>query len=170
MLHTLRLSLRNFCPADAQTLFAYRNDPRCSRYQRYGDTGPEFLRGFVQAYAASVFPSRAEEQHYAVVRTADGVMIGDLSVFYTEADRCYTLGITVAPQYQRQGCAFELLTGVIARLRAYDPAADIVALIDRENAPSLALFQKLGFVEECWAESIRSYVYTLYGTGAPQGE
>lgn len=35
---------------------------------------------------------------------------------------------------------------------------DIVALIDRENEPSLSLFEKLGFFRECYAESISSYV------------
>ena len=64
----------------------------------------------------------------------------------------------------------ELAAEGTARLRAFDPAAEIVALIERDNAPSIALFRKLGFMEECWAESIRSYVYTLYGTGTPQGQ
>lgn len=163
MLQTRRLSLRNFCPADAQTLFICRNDPRCSRHQRYGDTGIEALQAFVRDYAHSLFPSREEEQHYAVVRTDSGEMIGDLSVFYTPADRCFTLGITIAPHCHRQGFACELLGEVIARLRAFDPAAEIVALIERDNTPSIALFRKLGFMEECWAESIQSYVYTLGG-------
>lgn len=168
MLHTTRLSLRNFCPADGQTLCTYRNDPRCSRYQRYGATEPEALEAFVRDYAHSLFPSREEEQHYAVVRTDSGEMIGDLSVFYTPADRCFTLGITIAPHCHRQGFAFELLGEVTARLRAFDPAAEIVALIERDNAPSIALFRKLGFMEECWAESIQSYVYTLGGNAAPE--
>jgi len=168
MLHTRRLSLRNLCPADARTLHRYRNDPRCSRYQRYGDTGIGALQAFVRDYARSLFPSREEEQHYAVVLTHSGEMIGDLSVFYTPADRCFTLGITLAPHCHRQGFACELLGEVTARLRAFDPAAEIVALIERDNAPSIALFRKLGFVEECWAESIQSYVYTLGGNAAPE--
>lgn len=165
MLHTQRLSLRNLRPADAQTLHRYRSDPRCSRWQRYGDTGLPYLTGFVEQYACSVFPSREGEQHYAAVRQDNGEMIGDLSVFYSEADRCYTLGITIAPHCHRQGYASELLRAVAARLRSADPGAELVALIERENTPSLALFRKLGFVEECWAESIQSYVYTLPGSG-----
>lgn len=166
MLHTRRLYLRNLCPADAEVLHQYRSDPRCSRFQRYEDTGLSYLEDFVQRYARCAFPSRQEEQHYAFVRQEDGAMIGDLSVFYSEADRCYTLGITVAPGCHRQGYAGELLREVIARLRAADPGAELVALIERENTPSLALFRKLGFREECWAESIQSYVYTLPGSAA----
>lgn len=169
MLRTERLRLRNFCPDDARILFACRNDERCNRWQRYGDTSLAYLQGFTGAYAHSRFPSRQQEQHYAVVLTGNGEMIGDISIFYSGADRCYTLGITLAPHCHRQGYAFELLSEVTARLRAFDPAADLVALIERENIPSIALFRKLGFVEECWAESIQSLVYTLYGC-APEGE
>lgn len=165
MLQTQRLCLRNLCPDDAAALHRYRNDNRCSRYQRYEDTSPAYLQRFVQAYARSTFPSLEEEQHYALVHSESGAMVGDLSVFYTEKDRCFTLGITIAPEHQRQGYAYELLQAVVAQLRQRYPSDDIVALIDPENHKSIALFQKLGFVEECWAESIQSYVYTIFGSG-----
>ena len=47
---------------------------------------------------------------------------------------------------------------MIAAVQARHPAMDIVALIDRENEPSLSLFEKLGFFRECYAESISSCV------------
>lgn len=50
-----------------------------------------------------------------------------------------------------------------ARLRKAYPSLDIVALIERENVASIALARKLDFVEECYAESIGSYVFVLYG-------
>ena len=162
MLQTERLYLRNFTPADAQMLFAYRNDGRCNRYQRYEDTSLEYLQWFVRDYARSAFASKEEEQHYAICR-ADGEMIGDLSVFFTEADACFTLGITIAPTFQKQGYAYELLYEVVARLQEQYPPMDIVALIEKENKGSIALFKKLGFIEECYVESIQSYVFTIYG-------
>ncbi len=163
MLRTERLYLRNFCTGDAAVLFDYRNDARCSRYQRYDDTSKEFLQKFVSDFACSQFLSMEQEQHYAVARSEDGVTVGDLSVFYTEKDNCFTIGITVAPQFQRQGYAYELLREVIAGLQNRYPAVDIVALVEKENTPSLALFKKLGFAEECYAESIASYVLVIYG-------
>ena len=47
------------------------------------------------------------------------------------------------------------------RVQEKYPKLDIVALIDRENGPSIALFEKLGFYRECYAESIASYVYVI---------
>ena len=163
MLQTPRLHLRNLCPNDADTMFSYRNDSRCNLYQRYEDTGLAYLQQFVRSYSHSTFLSREEEQHYAIVHTADHTMIGDLSVFYTEKDTCFTLGITIAPAFQKQGYAYEMLREVTRQLQEHYPAVDIVALIEKENTKSISLFQKLNFIEECYAESIQSYVYVVYG-------
>lgn len=50
-----------------------------------------------------------------------------------------------------------------AQIQKQYPSTDIVALIEKDNAKSIALFQKLGFVEECYADSIQSYVFVIYG-------
>ena len=163
MLQTARLHLRNLCQADAGTLFDYRNNVGCSRFQRYEDTSMEYLQRFVEDYSHSTFLSREEEQHYAIVRNGTLEMTGDLSVFFSEADNCFTLGITIAPLFQKRGYAYEILKEAVAQIRDQYPFSDIVALIERENAGSIALFKKLGFAEECYADSIRSYVYTRYG-------
>ena len=102
-----------------------------------------------------------EEQHYAVC--GEQGIVGDLSYFYTKEDNCVTLGITIAPAWQRRGYALEILAAVIAAVQERDPKLDIVALIDRDNAPSIALFESLGFAQECYAEKIASYVYVIYG-------
>ena len=61
------------------------------------------LQKFIQDYSHNTFISREEEQHYAIVCTEESKMIGDVSVFFSEADNCFTLGITVAPLFQKQG-------------------------------------------------------------------
>lgn len=163
MLRTTRLYLRNLCPADVDILFDYRNDSRCNLYQRYEDTGKAYLEKFVRDYSNSSFLSKEEEQHYAIVCNADCKMVGDLSVFFSEEDNCFTMGITVAPLFQRQGYAYELLREVIAQMQNQYPSVDIVALIEKDNTKSISLFKKLAFVEECYAESIQSYVFVIYG-------
>lgn len=160
-LKTKGLSLRNLEPEDAQALFAYRNDPRCAKYQRWEDTSMEAVRRLIDMAREDVFLSEKEEQHYAIYNKEG--LAGDLSYFYTEGDNCVTLGITIAPELQRRGCAFEMLKAVVHAVQERYPALDIVALIDRENTPSLALFEKLGFYRECYAESIGSYVYVIDG-------
>ena len=90
-------------------------------------------------------------------------MIGDVSVFFSEADNCFTLGITVAPLFQKQGYAYELLKELIKQMQDKYPSVDIVALIEKDNTASISLFKKLGFIEECFADSIQSYVFIING-------
>jgi RimJ/RimL family protein N-acetyltransferase len=122
-----------------------------------------YLQKFVQDYSDSTFLSKEEEQHYAIVCNAKCEMIGDISVFFSEADNCFTLGITIAALFQKQGYAYELLKEVIAQMQNHYPSVDIVALIEKDNAKSISLFKKLNFIEECYADSIQSYVFTIYG-------
>ena len=144
-------------------LFDYRNDIRCNLYQRYEDTSRAYLQKFVHDYSNSSFLSKEEEQHYAIVCNADCSVVGDLSLFFSENDNCFTIGITIAPLFQKQGYAYELLHEVIAQIQQQHPSVDIVALIEKENMHSISLFKKLGFIEECYAESIQSYVFTIFG-------
>ena len=163
MLQTKRLYLRNFRQSDLGTMFDYRNDTRCNLYQRYEDTSKEYLQKFIQDYAKSTFISKEKEQHYAIVCDKNNEMIGDISMFYSESDNCFTLGITIAPIFQGQGYAYEILDELVKKIQNDFPSTDIVALIDKDNSKSISLFRKLNFVEECYAESIQSYIFTIYG-------
>ena len=160
-LETERLLLRNLELGDEGAVFAYRNDPECARYQRWEDTSLAAVRGLIEASGQDVFLSEKEEQHYAVCDHAG--LVGDMSYFYTAEDACVTLGITISPEHQRKGYAFELLSAVVRAVKERYPRLDIVALIDRDNKPSAALFEKLTFHRECYAESIGSYVYVIDG-------
>lgn len=160
LLQTKGLYLRNLRPEDVPAIHAYRNDPDCARFQRWEDTSLPAVAAFAERYKDCVFLSDQEEQHYAVCLRS-GSLAGDLSYFYTEADSCVTLGITIAPDCQGQGIAREILSAVIAAIQSRHPELEIVALIDPENEKSLRLFEGLGFVRECYAPSIRSYVCVI---------
>lgn len=160
MLQTQRLFLRNLREADIPAVYGWRNDPVCFRFQRWEDTSEEAVAAYVRRFGTSTFLSEEEEQHFALC-DGEGV-VGELAYFYTEEDRCVTLGVTVAPAYQRRGYAREILTAVTDAVRERYPELDIVALIDRENLPSIGLFESLGFERECYAEKIASYVYVIY--------
>lgn len=162
-LQTQRLYLRNLHPGDLDGVYAWRNDPSCAKFQRWEDTSREAITHYIGRFRSCRFLTEAEEQHYAVC-LQDGTLTGELSCFYTESDRCITLGITVAPAYQRTGIAREILRAVIAAIQKKHPHLDIAALIDPENERSIRLFEALGFYRECYAESIRSCVYVIDGT------
>lgn len=160
---TERIRIRNLNENDIEKMICYRSDERCNKFQRYEDFSYEYMHNFIEKYEHSIFLSLEDEQHYAITLKNDSSIVGDFSVFYTESDNCFTLGITIAPEIQRQGIAYEVLESTVKRIIEKYPTMDIVALIEKENAGSIALFQKLGFIEECYADSIQSWVYCIYG-------
>lgn len=161
-LETDRLCLRNLRPEDAAAICRWRNDIRCSRFQRWEATSQEAVRRLTEKHRRDVFLSEQEEQRYAIC-TRDQAPVGDLTLFYTAGD-CITLGITVAPEYQRKGIAREILSAVIGAARVRYPALELVALVHPENTASRSLFEGLGFRLECYAASIDSCVY-VYPVG-----
>ena len=161
MVKTQRLWLRNLRESDVPAVWGWRNDPDCFRYQRWEATSAEAVAAYVKRFENSRFLSEEEEQHYAVC--AGREIVGELAYFYTDKDRCVTLGITIGPVHQRKGYAREILVSVVNAVRRAYPKLDIVALIDRENEGSIALFEKVGFKLECYAEKIGSYVYVING-------
>lgn len=159
-LATDRLFLRNLLEADCDTIFDYRNNKQCYQYQRWDDSSYEAVQAYIARHSSDTFLSVKEEQHYAISDKGNA-LIGELAYFHNEEDNCITLGITISYRHQRKGYAFETLSRVIEEIRKVYPQLDIVGLIDRENAASIGLFEKLGFFRECYAESVSSYVYTL---------
>lgn len=159
-LKTQRLMLRNLCSSDEEAVFHWRNDPICAKYQRWEDTTRSEIEGYISRHREDIFPSLKEEQHYAIADYS-GNAVGELAYFYTASDCCITLGITVSLPFHRQGYAFEMLQTIVDKIRNTYPELEIVGLIDKDNTASIRLFEKLGFIRECYAESIDSYVYTL---------
>lgn len=157
-LQTDRLILRNLSSDDLDTLYLYRNNADCARYQHWENTSREYLKDFIQKFHQSVFLSKEPEQHYAICLT-DNQLIGDLSCFYNEHDPCFTLGYTISYQFQRQGYAFEMLSKVLCAIEKQYPGMDIVGLVEKENIPSISLLKKLGFIEEGYSDKINSYIF-----------
>ena len=103
-----------------------------------------------------------KEQHFAICLTENDALVGELAYFHVEGD-CITLGVSVSYKYHKKGFAYEILTEVVKRIQSKYPTTDIVGLIEKENVKSIGIFEKLGFVQECYAESMGSYVYVIYG-------
>ena len=160
-LETDRLILRNLEQSDLDTIFEYRNNPLCNRYQRWDAFTKADIRSFIMNYKEDVFLSPKGEQHFAIGSKDTARWVGELACFHSPD--CITLGMTVSHPHHRKGYAYEMLHAVIPAIRARYTQLDIVALIEKENTSSFGLFEKLGFRRECYARSISSYVYVLDG-------
>ena len=157
-LTTERLGLRNMTEGDLAFVKALREDAICARFQRWEDTSEEHIRELIDTHREDVLFSEQEIQRFLVV-LKDFTPIGTFTLFFTPEEDCITLGITIAPTYQRKGYAKELLATICQVAKALYPTLDLIALIHPENTASVALFESLGFHLELHAESINSLVY-----------
>ena len=153
-LTTPRLRIDRLTPADAPALAAYRSAPEVARYQSW--TAPYSLaraEAFVAADAKDVAGAPGTGVNVAV--RLDGELVGDVYVSVPSvAGVPAEVGVTLAPAHQGRGIAAEAVGAVVHTLLCATMVTDVQAFIDVRNAPSLALFERLGFrrVEVCRAE------------------
>lgn len=160
-LETDRLFLRNLELTDRDCIYDYRNNEICKKYQRWDDFTQSDIESFIIRFKEDVFLSTKEEQHFAICKKELSELVGELAYFYTPND-CITLGISISYHHHKNGFAYEILNEVIRLIRETYPTMDIVGLIEKDNVKSIGLFEKLGFQQECYAESVSSYVYVIY--------
>jgi RimJ/RimL family protein N-acetyltransferase len=136
---TERCLVRPFEERDIEAFMAYRNNLDWMQYQ--GFKGKKY-----QEYKAALLqqPKFFEGVQLAIVLRQTGILIGDLYL-KLEKNACW-IGYTIAPEFARQGFAFEVVTQVIFEL-AQSGIKRIQAGVETGNTASIALLKKLGFTQ-----------------------
>ncbi|HET6483436.1 MAG TPA: GNAT family protein [Actinoplanes sp.] len=145
---TDRLILRRFRKADAEPLAAYRSDPEVARYQSWD---APFSRLRAETAVANFIASDPDQPgwfQYAIERTADRVLIGDVAVHLHDNQKQAEIGFTLAREHQKQGYAFEAVTAVLDRLFRVQGLHKVAGECDSRNVDSAALLERLGFTRE----------------------
>ncbi len=145
VLETDRLLLRRCRMSDAEDFFAFMSDEKGS-YLECAACFPVMNDAF---YSSVKFLAEHERQ-YAIVLKETGRAIGTIKATAdnSRAVVAIELGYCIAPAYQRQGYAYEALSALILLLTEDLKFQLLLAGILPENAPSVALLEKLGFQKE----------------------
>ena len=141
MLTTPRLVLRRFRPSDSPALIAYRSDPEVARFQSWDVVD-------AAASLAAGDPDEAGWFQYAVERTADRTLIGDVGVNTHDNLMQAEIGFTLSRAAQGQGYATEAVTAVLDHLFKVRGLHKVSAECDARNAASERLLTRLGFALE----------------------
>ena len=134
---TERCRVRPFEENDIEAFLSYRNNLDWMQYQ--GFKGKKYLE-----YKAALLqkPKFKEGVQLAVVDKQTGELIGDL---YLRLERnTGWIGYTIAPQFARQGFAFEVVTQLLLELRQAG-LTQVRAGVEEQNIASIQLLRKLGF-------------------------
>ena len=134
---TVRCRVRPFEENDIEAFLSYRNNLNWMQYQ--GFKGKKYLE-----YKAALLqkPKFKEGVQLAVVDKQTGELIGDR---YLKLERnTGWIGYTIAPQFARQGFAFEVVTQLLLELRQAG-LTQVKAGVEEQNIASIQLLKKLGF-------------------------
>lgn len=136
---TERCHIRPFEENDIEAFMSYRNNLDWMQFQ--GFKGKKYLE-----YKAELLkqPKFSDGVQLAVVYKQTGALIGDLYL-KLEKNACW-IGYTIAPQFARQGLAFEVVTELILQLQQ-DGLRLVKAGVEEQNLASIQLLKKLGFMQ-----------------------
>ena len=148
LIATERLVLRRFRPADAEPLAAYRSEPAVARYQSWDAPFPLLRAETAVANFIASDPDKAGWFQYAIERTADRLLIGDVAVHLHDNLKQAEIGFTLAQEHQKQGYAFEAVTAVLDRLFRVQGLHKVTGECDARNVASAGLLERLGFTRE----------------------
>lgn len=134
---TERCRIRPFEENDIADFMSYRNNLDWMQYQ--GFKGKKYLE-----YKAALLmqPKFDEGVQLAVVNKQTGELIGDL--YLKIEKRVCWIGYTIAPEFARQGFAFEIVTQLLQQLQRAGLTL-VKAGVEQENTASIQLLKKLGF-------------------------
>ena len=134
---TERCRIRPFEESDIPAFMSYRNNLEWMQYQ--GFKGKKYLE-----YKAALLmqPKFEEGVQLAVVSKQTGDLVGDL---YLKIEKvvCW-IGYTIAPEFARQGLAFEVMSQLLLELQLSGMKL-AKAGVEKENIASIQLLKKLGF-------------------------
>lgn len=158
ILKSKNLLLRNLKSDDLNSLFEYRNNESCAKYQSWEDTTLCYLNTLIEDSKEKTFFDE-ETMQLAIALLSTDDLVGDMFVAFK--DKTITLGYTISPKYQRRGYAYEILRQTIDYIFDKFNGYEIACLVHPDNEASKNLLKKLEFENEGYVEKIDSIVYIL---------
>lgn len=157
-LETQRLVLRNWEQIDLDELFDYRNDERCTRFQRGQLHERADLAELIRRRSKDDLISEGGKQ-LAIAMKPTNQLVGEVALCIERPS--ISMGYTISYKYQRNGYAFEMLSTLIGILHRHYPELEMICRVEPENVASIGLLRKLGY-RECGREKeTDSLVYRL---------
>ena len=109
--------------------------------------GPYTLEEITECFFPSKKYDLHKQQRWIIRKTNDNIPVGILDVFnFDESDKSIGVGILIPNKTNhKQGFGAEAISLLIKKLTFDKHIAKVFALIDKDNVPSIMLFEKSGF-------------------------
>ena len=147
----------------------YRNDTEVARYQDWESCSEREARDFIREMRSSEPGTPGEWFQFAVELKETGRLIGDCGLKTAEDGRQAEIGVTLSQEHQGRGYASEAVSRLLDYAFGDLGLHRIVAIADQENAPSVALLERLGmhregaFIQNAWFKGhwASEYLYAI---------
>ena len=147
---TERLLLRRFYERDLEAVHALRSDPEVVRFLPWELGGLDETRSWLAArMEADRLAADDDAVAWAVVRRADGRLVGSLNAWWRSAEhRQGEVGFVFAADVQRQGYGREAAAALLDLLFRELDLHRVYGRSDARNVASAALMRRLGMRQE----------------------
>lgn len=139
----MKISLRAPEPNDVDMMYRLENTVDVAKSSsNIAPVSRQMLWDYVQNYSANPFV----DHQLRFIIEADSVPAGTIDI--TDIDnknQHAAIGIAVEEEYRRKGIAFAAILQAIEFCKAELGLHQLMAIVSRENVPSMNLFQKAGF-------------------------
>lgn len=139
---TPRLTLRSARPDDLEAMHAVLSDPRATRWW---STPPHESLDQTATWLEGMIANGPDQPDFVIER--DGRVIGKAGFW-----RLPDVGYILHPDYWGQGFAAEAVGAAVDHVFATRDLDELTADVDPENAASIRLLERLGFVRTGYAE------------------
>lgn len=167
VIETERLILRNVAARDADSMFDYRSNEICARYQRGQIKEFDGICKLIELRQNDVISVEAPFMLSVALKQSDE-MIGEIVV--RPENGMISMGYTFHYNYHRKGYAYEALTALIDLLHERYPSWAFICFTEPENEPSMALLKKLGYQDMGYLPDAESQVFGKRMTPAAEAE
>jgi len=145
MIETARLQIRPLAPADAPFVVSLLNDPAFLRY--IGDRGVRSDEDAVRYIDTG--PAASHARHGfgldAVADRESQQAMGICGLLQREELDAPDLGFAFLPTFRRRGFAYEAAAAVLADASERLRIRRVLAIVQPDNTPSIALLERLAF-------------------------
>jgi RimJ/RimL family protein N-acetyltransferase len=158
-IETRRLLLRPLCEGDLEALLDFHSLPAVHRFLPMGpmDAASIMQRITTGPWSRASLEAEGDSIVLGVEVAATGELVGDAMLrWVSDTNRCGEVGYVFNPRHAGHGYATESVTEILRM--AFDDFGlhRVIARIDAQNAPSLALAERVGmrreahFIESWW--------------------
>lgn len=144
---TKRLKIREITVADVARLYELYRDGSITRYMGALFPDPEQEKAYTEDYIKNVYGFYGYGM-WVLEEKAGGRVIGRAGLEYREGFEGLELGYMLGVDYQHMGYAYEACRAIISYGVSELGQKEYCSFVDRENAASIRLCERLGFVPE----------------------